>query len=174
MIDRDIHGFNHYEFYEKYNNIFDDFLIEESESYLEELPKGEMKLLLQQAGLDASPLCVCSWVDAEAYEGIEDPELLHCKKMDAETVFVSYRFYLRGLDLRFHVPIDDFYTEKEAIECYENISFDNEEVAFSAFLRAYLDVTFTHNIQEETQANFSVSKIRFVGLSWPQWTFWAI
>jgi len=162
VIDKDTHGFNHYDYYDKYNNDFDPFLEEEAVMFLEEMPKSEIKHLLSHTNYGQLPVANYLKLKVNLFEGVEDPEILHCKKMDNNTVFVSYRYNLRIVDFDFEILSCDYYANKEiADSVYYNIDIEDETVKLSCFVRVYLEVTFTHNIQEESQGNFSVSNIYF-------------
>lgn len=153
---------NRDEFYENYNNDFDPFLEEETLDFIETLPKHALKFLLKNAGYSPLPLSNFSQLSVSLTEGVEDPELIHCYTTDKNIVFVDYRFNLRIVDLDFEIPSLDYDSIKEIVDKdYYNIEIKDKFVSISCYVRVYLEVSFTHNIHEEYQSDFCVSKIYF-------------
>lgn len=153
---------NRDDFYEKYGNDFDSFLESETLAFIEALPNRGLRHLMQEAGYPTEAIRNIVELSVSLTEGVEDPHIIHCYTPDHNNVDLYYSYNLRIVDLDFSIPIDAFNANEEMINsAYENIYLDDNVANFSCYIRIYLSVSFTHEIQSDTQSDFNVYKIKF-------------
>ncbi|WP_217555984.1 PIN domain-containing protein [Vibrio metschnikovii] len=139
----------------------EEFLIEETESYLNSMSNYDIGDILN-ARVFSEKITSVMDIESDIFEGLEDPEVKSVKRLPENSVYISAYFEMRRVDLVITIDAIEFkqYVEEiEAIKSLYNIELDGEHVKLSFILRTCVDGSFEYDAKEKEPSNLSVEYI---------------
>lgn len=163
QVDKGINEYKIAELQETYLDTIDDIIEEESEDFINQLSSYDLLEILKTNELkEFSYLNTLLGHDFEITEGVEDPEILTCKKIDNNLIYISYRYNLRRCVLSFTISNSDYYSKQQEIDKgYYEVTTLKNETSFCSYVRTYLDVSFNYNILTKSIEGFNIENIYF-------------
>lgn len=156
-VDKISHSFDRYQ-------ILDDqeeFLIEETESYLNNMNNAEISHLLDTKIFSEKLTSVVD-IESDIFEGLEDPVVKDVKRLPEDSVYISSYFEMRRVDLVITIDYIEFKQhadEIEAINSLYNIEIDGDYVKLSFIVRTCIDGSFEYETKDEQANNLSIEYI---------------
>jgi hypothetical protein len=139
------HAINYEEFNDKYLNENDSLIQDSISDYLEYLPHPEFRQLIIKENGERPELAYSNDHEFEIMEGIEDPELLACKKVSKNSFYINYKFNLRICAISFTIPEPEFEANKTKILLnYQEAEILDHGVVITGFHR--IDVIISFNL----------------------------
>jgi hypothetical protein len=155
MVKSEEHQVDYERIQQDYLDVAERDLQVEISDYLNGISSVDFLALIQEHNPSFPELPVSSSHYFEIVEGVEDPLLLNCKKIDDDQLYINYKFNFRICELSF--SIDNFYLLGNPM--WMNNYFDMEEYPTGMKLTAY------YRIDLEVSFNFILSKRAIDGLS---------
>lgn len=145
----------------------EEFLIEETESYLNSMSNYGIGDILDARVFSEKITSVMDiesdiFEGLEGLEGLEGPEVKSVKRLPENSVYISAYFEMRRVDLVITIDVIEFkqYVEEiEAIKSLYNIELDGEHTKLSFILRTCVDGSFEYDAKEKEPSNLSVEYI---------------
>ncbi len=134
-VDKIEHSLNHVEMLDD----LEDFLIEETEEYLNKMTNYELSDLLSES-LFSQKLTAVIKIQSEIFEGLEDPEIHAIHSLPDTSVHINFYYEMRRVNLV--ITIDavayrQYASELEGITGLYNVEYDNDVVELSSIVRIY-------------------------------------
>jgi len=156
-VDKISHSFDRYEILDD----LEDFLIEETEGYLNSMSNNDLSYLLNTK-VFSDKLTSVIQIESDIFEGLEDPIVQSVKCLPDKSVYISSYFEMRRVDLIVTIDLIEYKQhadEIEAIKALYNIEIDDDYVNLSFILRTCIDGSFEYETQEKTASNLSIDYI---------------
>ncbi|GAB5478656.1 MAG: PIN domain-containing protein [Marinobacter nauticus] len=156
-VDKIEHSFDRHEILDD----LEDFLIEETESYLNSMSNYDIADILD-ARVFSEKITAVIDIESDIFEGLEDPEVKSVKRLPENSVYISAYFEMRRVDLVITIDAIEYkqYADEiEAIKSLYNIELDGEHAKLSFILRTCIDGSFEYDAKEQDPSNLSVDYI---------------
>lgn len=156
-VDKISHSFDRYEIIDD----LEDFLIEETESYLNSMSNNDLTDLLRTK-VFSDKLTSVIQIESDIFEGLEDPEVKSVKRLSGNSVYISSYFEMRRVDLIVTIDLIEYKQhadEIEAIKALYNVEIDDDYVNLSFILRTCIDGSLEYDTQDKLASNLSIDYI---------------
>lgn len=156
-VDKISHSFDRHEVLDN----IEDFLIDETESYLNSMNNNDISHLLESK-LFSDKLTPVIDIESDVFEGLEDPEVKSVKRLSGDSVYIESYFEMRRVDLVITIDAIEYKqyaSEIDSIKALYNIYIEDDYVKLSFILRTCIDGSFEYDTQDESGSNFSVDYI---------------
>jgi len=156
-VDKISHSFDQREIFDE----LEEFLIEETENYLDSMSNHDLGDLLD-AKVFSDKLTPVIQIKANIFESLEDTEVKSVKSLSSKDVYISSYFEMRRVDLIVTIDLIEYkqYADDiEAIKTLYNIEIEDNHVNLSFLLRTCIDGSFEYETQGKIASNLSVDGI---------------
>ena len=156
-VDRISHSFDRHELLDDLEH----FLIDETESFFRNMTNREIDNLLG-ARIFGDKLTSVIDIEADVFEGLEDPKIKQVKRLSGNSVYISSYYEMRRVDLVITIDLVEFKQhadEIEAIYALYNIEIDGDYVKLSFILRASVDGSFVYETKEKKASSLSIENM---------------
>lgn len=139
----------------------EDFLISETENYLNSMTNHDISELLETK-LFSEKLTPVIDIESDVFEGLEDPEIKSVKGLPDNSVYIESYFEMRRVDLVITIDSAEFkqYADEiEGIHGLYNIEIEDNHVKLSFILRTCINGSFEYDTKKEVASNLSVDYI---------------
>lgn len=155
------HAVNYEEFYQQYLNTNDRLVQEAVIDNLTYMPHEQFRELFNEEHGPNPELAYSIEHEFEILEGIEDPELIACKKIAGNQFYVNYSFNLRICVISFIIPETEFEKYKlEISKKYELTEMVDHGVKITGFYRIDFITSFNLDIDNEDIDGLSIDYFR--------------
>lgn len=156
-VDKISHSFNRQEILDN----LEDFLISETESYLNSMKNNDLGDLLNNK-IFSEKLTPVINISSDIFEGLEDPEVISVKRLSGDNVYIESYFEMRRVDLVITIDAIEYKKyagEIESTKSLYNIEIDEDHVRLSFILRTCIQGSFEYDTRNETASNLSIDNI---------------
>ena len=156
-VDKISHSFDRYEIL----NELEEFLVEETESYLNSMNNNDISYLLETKVFSDKLTSVID-IESDIFEGLEDPEVKSVKRLPHESVYISSYFEMRRVNLVITIDIIEYKQhadEIEAIKALYDIEINDDYAKLLFILRTCIDASFEYETQNKLAKNLSIDYI---------------
>mgnify|MGYP001942283240 CR=1 FL=1 len=156
-VDKIEHAFNREEILDD----LEDFLIEETESYLKNMKNNDISDLLGTQVFSDKLTDVIEIVP-DIFEGLEDPDVHYVSRLPEKSVYISCFYEMRRVDLVVTIDLIEFkqhVDEIESIKSIYNIEIDGDVVKLSFIFRLYIDASLEYDTESELGSSLTIEQI---------------
>lgn len=156
-VDKIEHAFNREEILDD----LEDFLIEETESYLKNMKNNDISDLLGTQVFSDKLTDVIDIVP-DIFEGLEDPAVHYVSRLPDKSVYISCFYEMRRVDLVVTIDLIEFKQhvgEIESIKSIYNIEIDGDVVKLSFIFRLYIDASLEYDTESELGSSLTIEQI---------------
>ncbi|GAC11997.1 PIN domain-containing protein [Paraglaciecola chathamensis] len=156
-VDKIEHAFNREEILDD----LEDFLIEETESYLKNMKNNDISDLLGTQVFSDKLTDVIEIVP-DIFEGVEDHEVHYVSRLPEKSVYISCFYEMRRVDLVVTIDLIEFkqhVDEIESIKSIYNIEIDGDVVKLSFIFRLYIDASLEYDTESELGSSLTIEQI---------------
>ncbi|WP_233080238.1 PIN domain-containing protein [Rheinheimera soli] len=140
----------------------EDFLIQETESYLNAMNNSALSELLMTR-VFSDKLTEIIDIKSSIFEGLEDPEVDYVSELTSPSVYITCNYEMRHVDLVVTIELVEFkqhVDEIEAIKTLYNLAIDGDYVNLSFIIRSLgITAAFEYNATTEECSNLTVDRI---------------
>ncbi|MBM9616309.1 DUF4935 domain-containing protein [Desulfobulbus rhabdoformis] len=158
-----LHSFQHddiQEVEERFGEIFEEFLETHSRNYMNDLSLKEFSEIFEEAGYSTEILKLVKEYYFEIFEGLEDPEVISCNRIEEGRLYIEYLYNLRICTIQLRFSLADYYENQGQLEKeFFNPEFLDDEVILFAFPRCYYSSNFIFDIDNEAVEEFSIDSV---------------
>lgn len=101
-------------------------------------------------------------IEADIFEGLEDPKIKQVKRLSGNNVYISSYYEMRRVDLIITIDLVEFKQhadEIEAIYPLYNIEIDGDYVKLSFILRVCVDGSFVYETKAREASSLSIENM---------------
>lgn len=158
-----LHSFQHEDIQaveDKFGEIFEEFLETDSSSYMNNLSLKEFGDVFEEAGFSSANIQLIRNYYFEIFEGVEDPEIISCSRIQEGRLYIEYLYNLRRCTIQLRFSLADYYDNKIQLEKeFFNPEILDDEVIMFAFTRCYYSSNFIFDIENEAIEEFSIDSV---------------
>lgn len=156
FVDKDEHAIDHY----KSEELFEDFIESSSVCFVTELSNIDLSHYLRSSIFETKVNNILN-INAEVFEGLEDPEVISTRRLMGDDIYVSYSYNLRRFIIEVDIPeIDYMLNIDELDKIFYDVEISAGIATLTCYVRPYFKVSFIYNDMEEKLKNFEVANLK--------------
>ncbi|WP_346397829.1 PIN domain-containing protein [Pseudomonas syringae] len=152
---QELHDVDWQEFYSEFNGELDDNICVETIAWLDERSLTVLREKLVEANYPSYIMDGVFAATFEAWEGIEDSDIVTMRKIDEDRYFIEYAFDIRVLEIKL-LSSPTAHTQGY-LGAYIDVEVDNDLVTTSFFTRADFKASVVFNITRELVEDIDVT-----------------
>lgn len=165
-IDLGLHDFSHEQFKEDHGDEMENLAANAAEAFLSDLPLGDLRVLLEGAGVpDVLVQHIRSFTVLD-HEGAEDPEVTSFEKLKDKTIYIGYTFNLLTVSFMVVVDANDYFNhQKEYEDYFINPHVDGSSVNLEVLRRCDFEggVSYSQETAKFTSVTIDRVSLRYQG-----------
>ncbi|MBQ4848341.1 PIN domain-containing protein [Pseudoalteromonas sp. MMG005] len=164
-INEELHGFIHEdssELEERFGEVIEDEFEDFATGYMNNHTINQLKSIFLESDWSVEYLDLMKSARFEVWEGMEDPSISRCFKIEDNKIAFEYSFNLRRCTLEFMLNTDDFFVNKAGINAvFMNAETNDENTNVYRFPRSYFTGSGVFNLTTGSVEQMEIDSIWF-------------